>query len=213
MLAYVYKIIFADGSWYYGIRRIKDKSPLKDGYYGSPCTNKSHWNIPHSKIVLREFDDLEVAAHYENQLIRPDLDNPRCLNECANLRFSYEVNKKAREKARETRKGKNLPDQHRLNISRALIGRLVSPEEKERLKSLTRGMTWWSNGEEEILTREPPGDGWIKGRLKDCFGGSSRTKGWKWYHREGELKMFKENPGNGWEPGRKGYNSHGRENG
>lgn len=213
MAAYIYKILFADGRWYYGIHRIKDKPPLTDGYYGSPVTNRSHWKVPHSKIILKVFDDLNAAAEYENQLIHPDLNNPLCLNECANLTFSYSTNEKARQKALETRRGAKLPEQHRLNIAKALSGRSVSPKEADRLRNLTKGMSWWNNGVEEILTREAPGDGWEKGRLGDCFRGSSRTKGWRWYHRDGELKMFEEDPGEGWKLGRKGYNSHRKENG
>jgi hypothetical protein len=208
MECYVYKIIFSDGKWYYGVRRIKEKPPQSDGYYGSPVTNKSHWVTPHSKIVLKEFKEWEDGVSYENALIKLDLNNPKCLNECANLTFSYDINRSAREKAARLRKGKPLPDAHRLNISKAQKGKSVSQEEKERLRTLTLGMSWWNNGEEEIFVTNCPGKPWVKGRLKDCFKGSSRTRGWKWFHKDGERKMFKENPGGGWQPGRKGYNSH-----
>lgn len=208
MVAYVYKILFADGRWYYGIRRIKDQQPHQDRYYGSPVTNKEHWKVPHSKIVLKCFKEWQEAAEYENQLIQPDLNNPLCLNECANLVYSQEVNRKAREKAVAQRKGTKLPAQHCENISKGLKGRPVSSEELERLRTQTLGMSWWNNGVEEVFVRTPKGQGWIKGRLKGCFKGSSRTQGWKWYHRGEERKMFKTDPGDGWQLGRKGYNSH-----
>jgi hypothetical protein len=130
------------------------------------------------------------------------------LNECANLIFSYDVNLLARAKAAKLRKGTPLTENHKLNISKSQKGRPVSQEELERLRTLTLGMSWWNNGEEEIFVLTPPENSWKRGRLKDCFKGSSRTLGWKWYNKNGERKMFKENPGDGWEPGRKGYNSH-----
>lgn len=202
MLTYVYKIIFADGKWYYGIRRVKDLNPHEDGYYGSPVTNKEHWKMPHSKIVLKVFSDPEVAAAYENSLIAPELNNPCCLNECANLIFSYTVNEKARKKAADLRRGSNLSEQHKMNISRSHKGKKKSPGQVERLRSATTGMTWWNNGQEEILVMFAPNGEWSKGRLTDCFGSSSRTKGWKWYHKNGQRKMFKEDPGEGWVKGR-----------
>ncbi len=202
MTYYVYKIIFADGKWYYGIHRSTGGNPNSDGYYGSPVTNKAHWAIPHSKIILKEFESWEEAAAYESDLIKPDLNNPNCLNECANLTFSYEVNRKAREKAVSLRKGKPLPKSHRSNISKAQLGKKVSPEEAERLRTLTLGLIWWNNGENEILSKDPPLGDWVKGRLKGCFEGSSRNKGMRWYKRNGESKLFKEDPGNGWEEGR-----------
>ncbi len=208
MVCYVYKIIFADGKWYYGIRNLNGKPAHSDGYDGSPVTNKSHWIVPHSKIVLKEFNDWEQAAIYEASLIRPDLNNSNCLNECANLTFSYEVNKRAREKAVRLRKGKPLSNTHKQNLSLSQKGRKVSEEEASRLRVATLGMSWWNNGKQEILCKDKPPGGWEQGRLKGCFGTSTRTRGWKWYHRNGERKMFKENPGNGWEEGRKGYNSH-----
>jgi hypothetical protein len=208
MSCYVYKIIFSDGKWYYGIRRIKDKKPQSDGYYGSPVTNREHWGTPHSKIVLKVFSSWEEASTYENRLIRPDLNNPNCLNECANLTFSYDVNQRARELAAKLRKGKNLTEQHKMNISNSQKGRKVSEEIAERLRTATLGMSWWNDGETELFAKEKPEGPWNRGRLKECFGSSSRTKGWKWYHRDGERKMFKEDPGDGWRLGRKGYNSH-----
>jgi hypothetical protein len=212
MKAYVYKILFEDGKWYYGLRRIGGKDPHADGYYGSPVTNKEHWIIPHSKIVLKVFEDCQAAAEYENNLIRPDLNNPLCLNECASLTFSYEVNIKAREKAVSLRRGSSLSKEHRENIGKALRGRKVSPGEVRRLQQLTAGMSWWNDGKVEILVLDPPKEmGWESGRLK-IYGGS-RNKGMKWYHKEGKQKMFTEDPGDGWilgrprESGKKYYNN------
>jgi hypothetical protein len=213
MFCYVYKIIFADGKWYYGIRRLNGQASHSDGYYGSPVTNKSHWVVPHSKIVLKEFADWSEAAAYETNLIKPDLNDPDCLNECANLTFSYEVNKKAREKAADLCRGKPLTDQHKKNLSLAQRGRKVSEEEASRLRVATLGMSWWTNGQQEVFSRDRPAGEWERGRLKGCFGKSARTKGWKWYHRGDERKMFKEPPGDGWKEGRKGYNAHSKKTG
>jgi hypothetical protein len=202
MVCYVYKIIFADGKWYYGIRSLNGKASHSDGYYGSPVTNKSHWVVPHSKIVLKEFNDWGQAATYEASLIKPDLNNPNCLNECANLTFSYEVNKKAREKAVRLLKGKPLSDRHKQNISLSQKGRKVSEEVASRLRVATLGMSWWNNGQQELFSKEKPDGEWQRGRLKGCFGDSTRNIGWRWYHREGERKMFKEHPGEDWKEGR-----------
>lgn len=198
----MYKIIFADGKWYYGVRRIRGISPILDRYYGSPVTNKEHWSVPHSKIVLKEFESVEEACEYEKKLIKPELNNPQCLNECANLTFSYEVNKKAREKATSLRKGKPLSEQHKRNISLAQKGRKSPEEEAARLRVATLGMSWWNNGETEIFVKGQPEGTWFQGRLKDCFATSSRTRGWKWYNDGATSKMFDSEPGAPWRPGR-----------
>ena len=83
MEGYGYKIIFEDGCWYWGTSQYKGAPPEKDGYYGSPKTNKHKWREPHSKIVLKLFYDEESRVEYERMCILPDLNDPRCLNEHA----------------------------------------------------------------------------------------------------------------------------------
>ena len=82
--SYTYKIIFEDGSFYYGVRKCPEgKTPFEDNkYFGSPKTHKEKWNTTRfSKIILKVFDNYAEAQEREKELIRPNLNNSRCLNE------------------------------------------------------------------------------------------------------------------------------------
>lgn len=82
--SYTYLILFYDGSFYYGVRLCpKGKTPWQDiEYVGSPSTHKDKWNkVKFIKFILEVFDDYKLAQEKEKQLIRPNLNNPGCLNE------------------------------------------------------------------------------------------------------------------------------------
>jgi hypothetical protein len=107
---YTYKITFEEAPhWYWGVHK---ELVSDDGYLGSPSTHKWMWDFytPHLQ-VLEEFEYSEEgfrkARELEVRLIRPDLNNPLCLNENCGGHYSLEVSqrsiKKAAEKAHENK--------------------------------------------------------------------------------------------------------------
>lgn len=94
---YVYKVTFEEiPHWYWGVHR--EKSP-NDGYMGSPTTHKWMWDFytPHLQICqLFDYTDegWYQARDVESRIIRPDLNNPLCLNENCGGTYSREVLRK-----------------------------------------------------------------------------------------------------------------------
>lgn len=77
---YTYKITFPNqGWWYWGVHK-EDKHG--EEYNGSSVTHSEKWeNFEFEKQILEFFDDWDEATAVEKRLIRPDLNNPLCLNE------------------------------------------------------------------------------------------------------------------------------------
>lgn len=94
---YTYKVTFEEVPyWYWGVHK---EGKYGDGYMGSPTTHRRMWNFytPHLQI-LECFPYTEEgwreANLVEDRLIRPDLNNPNCLNEACNLKMSLEAARK-----------------------------------------------------------------------------------------------------------------------
>lgn len=103
--SYIYLISFYDGSFYYGVRLCpKGKTPWQDsGYVGSPVTHKDKWGTTKFiKFILEVFDSYEEAQKKEKELIKSNLNNPRCLNENVGGLFSFEVCSRGGRKAVES---------------------------------------------------------------------------------------------------------------
>lgn len=56
--------------------------------------------------------------------------------------------------------GKHLSDEMKKKLSEVLKGKMTGE------KSPVFGKHWWNNGKEQILSKECPGEGFVKGRLK-----------------------------------------------
>jgi hypothetical protein len=95
---YLYKVTFEEiPDFYWGIH--KEKS-YEDGYLGSPVTHAWKWDFytPHLEIceIFPTTDEgWAEAVKVEARVIRPDLNNPLCLNErCSNV-YSLEILRKS----------------------------------------------------------------------------------------------------------------------
>lgn len=93
---YTYKITF-EGTpyWYWGVHKEKE---FDEVYWGSPVTNKWYWEVySPEKQILEIFpysdEGWDAAQLIEQRLIRPDLNNPFCLNERCGVRSSMRVNR------------------------------------------------------------------------------------------------------------------------
>jgi hypothetical protein len=95
---YIYKITFVGQPyWYWGVHKEKK---FDEYYMGSPVTNRSYWEMYEPiKEIVETFDYTDEgwseALSREMDLIRPDLENPLCLNEKCGGVFSLASLRKA----------------------------------------------------------------------------------------------------------------------
>jgi len=110
---YTYKITFPDqGWWYWGVHK---ERRYGESYWGSPTTHKAKWeNFEFEKQILEFFDSYEEALRVEKRLIKPDLDNPLCLNEgCSTFVSLASAAKGGRNCPRETQVQNGINEQKR----------------------------------------------------------------------------------------------------
>ena len=95
---YTYKITFDEiPHWYWGVHK---ERKLNDGYMGSPKTHAWMWKFYTPKMQILQFfpysdDGWNLACGVEVRLIKPDLNNPLCLNERYSTSLSAEVRRRA----------------------------------------------------------------------------------------------------------------------
>ena len=87
---YTYKITFPNqGWWYWGWHK---ERKYGEDYSGTPKTHRQKWEDFEWEIQILELFDCEVEAQeVENRLIKPDLNNPNCLNEHYGSILSFEA--------------------------------------------------------------------------------------------------------------------------
>jgi hypothetical protein len=211
---YCYKILFADGSWYWGTSKYRGISPEKDGYYGSPITHRERWNDPHCKIVLKVFYEEEARIAYETSCILPDLKNSRCLNEHAGRAFSREVCQKGGTRSAEKTTGVPRAPEVKKKISKALKGRKKSQEHVQKLKEVerptrtsesiakgVRSRKGYKHSEETKQKIARSNTGRTK-TPEEVLKISESLKGFKWYNNGTENIRARQHPGKGWIEGR-----------
>ena len=104
---FLYKVTFEETKeFYWGIHLQRKED---DGYIGSPVTHAWKWDFYTPKLdILHYFEPTEEgwdkACLIENQVIRPDLNNPLCLNEHIGGNPSIEAMKRGSRKGNEVNK-------------------------------------------------------------------------------------------------------------
>jgi hypothetical protein len=95
---YTYRVTFEEVPyWYWGVHKEKRFGEI---YLGSPVTHQWMWEFYTPEIqILEFFEDWEEALRIEKSLIKPDLNNPLCLNEHCGGYLSIESCKKGGSKA------------------------------------------------------------------------------------------------------------------
>jgi len=94
---YTYKVTFEEiPHWYWGVHKEKK---YNDGYLGSPVTHRWMWDFYTPRIQILEVfpfteEGWKDANLVEDRLIKPDLNNPLCLNEGCGLRVSLSISRK-----------------------------------------------------------------------------------------------------------------------
>ena len=71
-----------------------------------------------------------------------------------------------RQKMSESRRGMTLSEETRKKISKKLKGKVRSQEHCRKISIVKKGIHWWNNGISSKCSRECPGEGWTRGRLK-----------------------------------------------
>jgi hypothetical protein len=91
---YTYKITFEEVPyWYWGVHKEKK---FGEKYWGSPVTHRWVWDFYTPRIQILEFfpytdEGWKEANLVEDRLIKPDLNDPLCLNEGCGARVSREA--------------------------------------------------------------------------------------------------------------------------
>ena len=146
---YTYKITFPhQGWWYWGVHKEKKAG---ETYDGSPKVHKDKWNcFEYEKQILEYFDTYEEARSVEERLIKPDLNNPMCLNEGCGGEKSLALAQAG------GRVGGKAP-------AGAKLKAWLSDYTKNRVPP-NRGRHWFNDGERETLEHTCPA-GFKRGRL------------------------------------------------
>ena len=137
---YTYKITFEEiPHWYWGVH--KDRR-YNDGYMGSPVTHKWMWEFYTPKIQILEFFSYTnngwlEANLIEDRIIKPDLNNPLCLNEGCGGRVSREASQRGGYKTKGVPKSK----EHCEKIGNGNRGKKRSSEFCREVSERNKGLT------------------------------------------------------------------------
>jgi hypothetical protein len=156
---YVYKITFEEiPHWYWGVHKEKK---LGEVYLGTPVSHKWMWSFYTPKVqILQFFDSWEEAKLIEDRLIKPDLNNPLCLNEAVGFHMSLESCSKggisAVKLAKEQKKGFFGPKTAKQLESSKREGQKLSQYSAENgarvgKENVLLGRGIWSLSKEELI--------------------------------------------------------------
>jgi hypothetical protein len=130
---YTYKITFEGVPfWYWGVHKEQE---FGEEYWGSPTTNAWVWDLYTPEKQILEFfpytdEGWKEANSVEDRLIKPDINNPLCLNE----NYGGFISLKALRKGALIRNSMNLPvsDDTRQKLSKRLRERWEDEEYRDR---------------------------------------------------------------------------------
>ncbi len=181
---YVYKITFVDRpEWYWGVHKEKR---FDEYYMGSPYTHKKFWELYQPiKEIIEVFDYSDAgwlkACGREQELIRPDINNPLCLNEsCGNWLSLAEISENSKRLWQNEEFRRKQLEKIKVIQPQAVLKALTTEVREKRKETLRRikhqqgetnsmyGTMWVTNGTEEGNLRISKGsvipEGYRKGR-------------------------------------------------
>lgn len=112
------------------------------------------------------------------------------------------VKPETRIKLSESQKGKKrrpISEEQREKQRQKMIGKPKSKEHSENIKKCKQGIRWWTNGIENKMSKQCPGDDWKIGKTSNPLPG---RRGAIWWNNGVKNKCCKEYPGNGWVRGK-----------
>ena len=197
---YTYKITFEEiPHWYWGVHKEKR---YNDGYMGSPVTHKWMWEFYTPKMQILELfpftdEGWREANLVEDRLIKPDLNNPLCLNEGCGARVSREASQRGGYKMKGVPKSK----EHREKIGNGNRGKKRSPEFCKEVSERNKGKKVSEEQkikQSESLKRFFSENPEVRSRITE------KAKERKWFYNPltGETSHSTVAPGEGWNPGR-----------
>ena len=84
--------------------------------------------------------------------------------------FGKTLSNEHRKKLSESLKGRTFSSETRqkmsVNNGRFWKGKTMSAETRQKMSKSRKGMLWWNNGISSTHSRECPGEGWTRGRLR-----------------------------------------------
>jgi hypothetical protein len=175
---YTYKITFEEiPLWYWGVHKEKR---YNDGYMGTPKTHKWMWDFYTPKIQILEFfpnteEGWLEANLIEDQIIRPDLNNPLCLNEGCGGRVSREASQRGGYKM----KGVPKTQEHKDKIGKGNKGKKRTVEQCAAISTRNKGKDLTPDQRQrqtESLRKRYQEDPDLRLRK------SEDSKGRKWFH-------------------------------
>ena len=138
-----------------------------------------YFHRPASELVFMRRED-HISLHHKGKVISAE--TRRKLSEALsgenNPLFGKHLSEDTRQKMSVNNgrfwKGKHLSEEHRqkmsVNNGRFWKGKHLSEETRQKMsashKGKNLGVHWWNNGILSIRSRECPGEGWTRGRLK-----------------------------------------------
>jgi hypothetical protein len=159
---FTYKVTFEEiPHWYWGVHKEKK---INDGYLGSPVTHAWMWEFytPHLQ-VLEVFPCTEEgwkeANLVEDRIIKPDINNPLCLNEGYGMRVSLEICRRNGEKLKEAvhrEKDENGKSLHAIKMGQ-VGGKAKTPAKRNgglKCKELKIGFHSMPREERQKLSRQ-----------------------------------------------------------
>ena len=149
---------------------------LVENYQQAKAEGFKGWCI-HHRLEIQP-DGTKMS---KKQLIDKDIYYRRPANELVFMRFSEhttlhmlgniymkgkQLSEETRNKLSEALRGRTLSEESCRKMSESHKGKHKSAEHRKKLSEARKGIHWWNNGIEMKMSRECPGEGWKRGRIK-----------------------------------------------
>jgi hypothetical protein len=198
---YTYKVTFEEAPhWYWGVHKERQ---FEEVYFGSPVTHKWFWTFYTPKVQILEVfpttaEGWREAQLVEKRIIRPDLNNPLCLNEGCGSFLSLEACALGGKVQGLLNRGRKLTEEAKRNLRAGH----AKPESRERRSKITSEV--FSRPEVLQSVRQKAVDRWAdrKEELSASMRGVKVDYKW-WVNEEGKLRHCPQPPGPEWQRGRK----------
>lgn len=148
---YVYKITLPNGKYYIGS---KQEATFNESYWGS-SSNPIYWKDLEKygkenckREILKWCLSFEELVLEEHNFIEENGLSPISYNLTSNTWGGH------------ISKGWHHSEENKQKMKKS-----KSKEHKRKLSNATKGYIYWTNGKENKMAKECPGEGWIKGRI------------------------------------------------